>query len=173
MYYFTDTATTTDSRDVYFPLNLVCERAREGQGRQWRGVVSLPPSLSCGRNQHPETYRWVTMATLQEGRQELGGAVSCGAGVRLVSKASYGTSALKHYGDYSRRHGPSPSPGPSPVLSPLPTNAFIQDRFPHYSFTLRLGLWLRLYAPHNTPHIPADLLSPLLNPLSTPSPVRL
>lgn len=56
MYYFTDTATTTNSRNVYFPLNLVCERAREGQERQWRGMVSLPPSLSCGRNQHPETY---------------------------------------------------------------------------------------------------------------------
>lgn len=46
MYYFTDTA-TTDSRDVRLPLNLVCERAREGKrrGRQRRGEVSLAPPL--------------------------------------------------------------------------------------------------------------------------------
>lgn len=76
VYYFTDTATTTtDGRDVYFPLNLVCERAREGRGRQRRGAVSLPPFLStvAGISIRKPTGE-LLWRCFRRGRQELGGA---------------------------------------------------------------------------------------------------
>ncbi len=48
MYYFTDTTTTTDSRDIYFPLNLVSVCVRErGRGTRVKMERSgLSPSLS-------------------------------------------------------------------------------------------------------------------------------
>lgn len=132
------------------------ERARERETR------TISPAFSSGRNQHPETYGYVTMATLQERRQQLGGVVTCGAGVRLVTKAVCGTSALKLYS------GCNCSQSPSPSTSPTPTHLQHQHHHDSYkscpSFS-RLGLWLYLYAPHHTPS--KSLLSPLLNPPST------
>lgn len=61
----------------------------------------LSPSLSplWQESASGKTYRCVTMATLEERRRELGTVASCGAGVRLVSKASYGTSARQRSRD--------------------------------------------------------------------------
>lgn len=74
MYYFTDTATTTDSRDVYFPLNLVHERVREEQERKWRGVVSRPPSLSpvAGISIRKPTSKLLWRRFREGGRSEVG-----------------------------------------------------------------------------------------------------
>lgn len=86
VYYFTHPATTGQQRCL-FPSGFgvrVSETARETRGNnggESRLSLPLTLSLSCGRNQHPEPYGCVTMATLQEGRQEQGGVASCGARV--------------------------------------------------------------------------------------------
>lgn len=81
MYSFTDTATTTDSTDVYFPLNLPRYRARETKTTVKRRALapSLPLSPVAGIGIR-KLKGCVSMATLQEGRQEKpGGVATCGA----------------------------------------------------------------------------------------------
>lgn len=101
MVYLTDTATTTDSRDVYFPLNLVCVRERERGTRTTMERSGLSPSLPLLWQESASGKLRVSYNGDASGGEAggLGGVVSCGAGVRLVSKASYGTSTLKHYSD--------------------------------------------------------------------------
>lgn len=90
MYSFTDTATTTDSTDVYFPLNLPRYRARETKTTVKRRA--LAPSLSCGRNRHPETERvrfYGNASGGEAGEARWGGDLWSS---ELISKALYGTS---------------------------------------------------------------------------------
>lgn len=82
MVYLTDTATTTDSRDVYFPLNLVCVRERErdkdDNGEEWS--LSLPPSPVAGIS------IWKTTGELQRRRFRRGGG-GAGWGGELWSRS--------------------------------------------------------------------------------------
>lgn len=95
------------------------ERDKNDNGEEWSLSLPLSPVAGISIRRPMSELLW---RRFQEGRQELGGVVSCGAGVRLVSKASYGTSTLKRY---SRRQGPSPGPS-------HPINAFIPDHPLHH-----------------------------------------
>lgn len=84
MVYLTDTATTTDSRDVYFPLNLVCVRERERGTRTTMERSGLPPSLP------PSPVAgisiWKTTGELQRRRFRRGGG-GAGWGGELWSRS--------------------------------------------------------------------------------------
>lgn len=139
----------------------MCERAREreGQGQQWRDVVSLPPSPVAGNSIRKPTGE-LLWRRLRGGGQELGGVVSCGAGVRLVSTASYGTSCSK-------------------TLQWLQLPPGSQSKSPHFfnstsfpSLLVHLETWTLATFVCSTPHPPYPCQPPiaLLNPLHLPPP---
>lgn len=79
---------------MFISLWIGCVTERERRGRQWRGGLSLPHSLSlsCGRNRHLETERvrfYGNASGGEAGEARWGGDLWSS---ELISKALYGTS---------------------------------------------------------------------------------